>query len=188
MGLVRSFSTMRPEPGTAIARVLRDLDEPDSDWRRRATSLLSDLRAQDWGVLGAWDTAATFGPSQGHVDLNDRDFVITDTLGEDWLNGSLMLDPSEIPGPHDHALINYGPQWPWVKLQPQMSEIGHTRHDPAELLEAIRLAVDRVDAALFLPADMRRSRLSEWALRLNWSEDRFRRFVLWRGAFTDLLP
>jgi hypothetical protein len=164
----------------------------DELWRRPEertnliTQLVTSLTDADWLILAAWDTAATFGPPRGRLNLMPQLIQVIDNGGKLFLVVSLVK-AKEITS--SQCLITYVDEDICVIIDKSSPNIptGQSVHDPKGLLIALQLIRDHLDSALLKPQDLRNAQIARYAALSSLDDDTFRRLATWFPAVESYL-
>jgi len=138
--------------------------------------------------MAGWDTAATFGPPEGRLQLwAPSSISIADTLGRPVIRALLVSEslPSE-----QAPLIQYAGTSFRVNRAPDAPYMIHQQftHNPADLLSAMQYLRDHLDSLLSLPPNLRASDFQRVAAGHQLEPDHLRRLALWLPALSRYLP
>jgi hypothetical protein len=158
----------------------------DPRLRELATRLLPTLTDNNRLVLLAWDTAASFGPLGGRVDiLAPRSFAVLDGWGKLLFSADLAKSTQ---GHHIGPMLSYT-DMPWAVFRKSgdYAPTDTPRHSGASLLIAMQLIRDHIDSTILKPAEMRHRELDGFAQQAGVDADHFRRLTTWFPRIQDLV-
>jgi len=165
--------------GVQLRSLLDELWHRPTERNILVEEFVAGLNDLDWLILAAWDTAATFGPPSGKLDLLPPATIhIMDSWGKLFLVFSLIKANKFS---HQDCSITYSNTDFCVIVDEASPSIPSTQfsHDPKSLLVALELIRNRLDDALLFPPELRNARIAQLAASSELEDDHFRKLALW---------
>ncbi len=169
-----------------LSTALDQIWKSSGDRYALAETLTSSLQQSEWLVVAGWDTAASFGPVSGRLNLaGATEITVADAWDKTMLQAELCKKNSS--GDKNLRIDFVDGSWVVVSSSEIETKEDVLKHAGASLLVAMQLIRDHLDSALLRPEDDRAHRIDEFASMANLRPNHFRRLAAWYSQIASFL-